>query len=314
MYSSVGKVLREAETAYTNNALQLVEKARKKHPGLQGKKIAFAYVDLPNPNAQAFFVDNDKSYGIAVDHSLFGLYTDIMTGSMALHARPKLRRQEFTAMFTSRMRHLLSRPVANTNEERVAMSRAMETFYRATQEWHEEFRFPEYFARWFVVAHELAHIALGHLERGPGYRRTVIAEHDIPATITTSVHESEFAADLWALDLLTEAFTPGDNPEGEFVLMVNARLFFEAMYFLRMFLPRANVIGGDVYGETHPPPDVRIERVKAFCPAFVKEIPEQYREFWKYCDVIRGWTQDRRIQFAARKIQADLAQQVNRSA
>lgn len=111
---------------------------------------------------------------------------------------------------------------------------------------------------------------------------------------------------MWALDLLKDAFTPGGDAEGEFVLMVNARLFFEAMYFLRPFLARGNDVGGDIYGETHPAPDIRIERLKAFCPMFAKDTPLQFRDFWGTCEVIRGLGSDRRIQFAAQQIQSDV--------
>ena|ERR1019366_10531930 len=53
MYPSIGEMLRSAEAGYTNLAIRLIEKARAKHLVLREKQIAFAYVDLPNPNAQA---------------------------------------------------------------------------------------------------------------------------------------------------------------------------------------------------------------------------------------------------------------------
>lgn len=146
-YSSVGQMLRAVETLYEEHALLLIDKARAKYPVLGQKQIAFAYVDLPNPNALAFYISSDNSFGIAVDQNLFGLYTDIMCGSMLLQSRPKLRRPEVTKMFMARMRLLLLRRVAKTHDERYALGCEMEAFYRATEEWHEEFRFPEYFAR-----------------------------------------------------------------------------------------------------------------------------------------------------------------------
>ena len=113
---------------------------------------------------------------------------------------------------------------------RVVVSQGMRVLYRDAN------------ALWFILAHEVAHQVLGHLDAG------VIEGFGDEAE---SYHAVEFAADAWAMAL---AQTAGRDPRS-------------GIRSLRVLDPiESHLLGGRPRPKTHPTAAARIERMRAQLP------------------------------------------------
>lgn len=131
---------------------------------------------------------------------------------------------------------------------------------------------------WFVLAHEIGHAALGHLDGGSwARRRSTLLDADL--CVFEPAHAMEFEADRYAIDLLLNAPLPHPFPRTDKELLAAA---VDALFSLFVFLEGCgDIIDGRApwtgVSPTHPPSAERASALRSVYGCSVPDM-EQLRE------------------------------------
>jgi len=226
-------------------------------------RVDFEFVETQTPNGFAARHPKDGSHAIGLDPSLWHVFSTLtLAAGMAEQANePKLligaaQRLTISAFLKGAL------PPSEFEE----ILRLMWERAPAMLKLFEKLAAPFYVD--FLLAHEVGHIELGHLNEAD-VKRVQLDPAQEAVPLSALDWEHEFAADRWALEALL-TLAGSDNTKLTLVTTLPAIYFDLAALVERLYVPQTDV--GRILRDTHPPPRMRADRCRAWAATHT-EIP-----------------------------------------
>jgi hypothetical protein len=238
----------------------------KLYPGSGLERVEFAFLVTDNPNAVVFHEPQDNSFAIGLDHGMFDLFGSVFAA--AVHAMErKLENLYWVEAMLDFVIVAFSDYPARGLEERVER-RTKEMLYLdgiqalATR-----------IAVRFLIAHELAHIHLGHFTTRRPSNIGSVTGGNATGEISTFDHDSEHEADQWARTAVLQAAA---KTHQEVVLSVHVPCIYFIVVALAktMYSPRIRL--GEHMTDSHPDVWERASRLLVKTPGEDRFPPDSF--------------------------------------
>lgn len=213
--------------------------------------VSFEFVDTQTPNGFAAWHPDDDSHAIGLDPSMWAVFSALTfaAGFAEMTKNPAV-------LIDAARAHAISaflkgaNPPSEVEEVSLRMHRNAPPILRELESLSESFYVT------FLLAHEVAHIELGHL-RAADTKRMQFDPASAAIPISALDWEKEFAADRWALDAMLR-IAAWDNVQRTLAVTLPVIYFDLAALLETMYAPTKDI--GRVLRATHPPPRERANR------------------------------------------------------
>ena len=243
--------MRERQTEICRSVIHRVSVARQ-NPG--PAPIAFALVGTESPNAVAIHDANDDSFAIALDPGPVNLFNGVFLA--ALYA---LRSGDLPVLAWTLRDFVhsifLNRIVPGFEECQLRLFKRMGSYQSAFG------NVGDTMLR-FIVAHEMAHIELGHFRQENTPRMKLLPDAKGEEEISAFDHDREFAADAWAVEHLKSSLPPTATVIEAAGLRLLPPVFFAIAGLAQELHPPQTPIGRKL-SDSHPSPWERGRRLRA---------------------------------------------------
>jgi hypothetical protein len=166
-------------------------------------RVDFMFLAGDIPEAVTYYVDNDESYAIGLDHSWIILFSTVF--SSLLHARLKGEKSLYWVMSLHDTAVMSFANKSSPEIDNRILKRGQEQLYLQgiTKKAEET-------AEQFLIAHELGHIHLNHFQTKKALRIASTDPDTKEDVISRFEQSAEYEADDWAAHLLEQI--AGDDP------------------------------------------------------------------------------------------------------
>lgn len=231
------------------------------------RNVDVFHVFIDSPNAITLFDSNDRSYAIGVDPSFWRAICTLYWDA-ALCRRANDQRM-FLIFATKTVGWFwVGSPTDSTDD--------YEGFVNFVQEntpdlWHFG-RDLVNTAIAFTIAHEVAHIVLGHLE-GPHATSLRLTDSG-PVSLSSALdsEDEEIAADEWAAEALFSHWADNDTKKRALAVSVPALCFCLAAIKSEMVTPATNIFASAT-ANSHPSDMARAQRLHTLARSHVADVP-----------------------------------------
>lgn len=244
-----------------SQAHKLIGVIRQKYdPARLPSDLPIEFVYSCSPNAFAIHAPEDGSYAIGVDLKIItAMATIAVAGLNALScdAAEGIGASQLYvhAVADTINAYFLNAPEAAREEVALALIKAINS-NKNLKTFMSDFQRLSF---WFVTAHEIAHIVLGHLESADAPLLKDTHNEDCQAKVSTFEHEKEFEADSWALRILLDAVCLNDQARD--MMRVYPLVFFSVFDIVNSYCQPQTGIAARLC-ESHPPPLDRLQRLR----------------------------------------------------